>query len=72
MIRSANKVMATVFWDSLVFIDYMEKGENDIRRFHEELIKNHPELIKKKVLFNNDSTSGHSSVGATEKLVDLH
>ena len=57
---SANKVMATVFWDArgVIRIDYLQKGRtingeyytNLLDRVNEDL-KKKPHLAKKKVLF---------------------
>ena len=59
---SANKVMATVFWDvsGVIHIDYLQKGRtingeyytNLLDRFNEDLKKKRPHLAKKKVLFH--------------------
>ena len=80
-VRSAGKVMATVFWDSqdVIYIDYLEKGKTNtglyyaelLGRFDAELQKKRPHLAKKKVLFHHGNASGHTSAVATAKLVEL-
>ncbi|QQP49556.1 Uncharacterized protein FKW44_010266, partial [Caligus rogercresseyi] len=62
---SANKVMATVFWDArgVIHIDYLQKGRTMngeyytslLDRFNEDLKKKRPHLAKKKVLFHQDN-----------------
>ncbi|QQP57394.1 Mariner transposase, partial [Caligus rogercresseyi] len=62
---SANKVMATVFWDArgVIHIDYLQKGRTMngeyytslLDRFNEDLKKKRPPLAKKKVLFHQES-----------------
>lgn len=57
-VRSAGKVMATVFWDSqgVIYIDYLEKGKTITGRYYAELLgrfdvelkKKRPRLAKKK------------------------
>ncbi|XP_037931663.1 histone-lysine N-methyltransferase SETMAR-like [Teleopsis dalmanni] len=59
---SANKVMATVFWDAsgVIHIDYLEKGKTItgeyysklLNRFDFHLKQKRPHLAKKKVLFH--------------------
>lgn len=58
---SANKVMATVFWDArgIIHIDYLQKGKtingeyyaNLLDRFNEDLKKNDPIWPRKKLFF---------------------
>ena len=62
---SANKVMATVFWDArgVIHIDGLQKGRtvngeyytNLLDRFNEHLKKKRPNLAKEKVLFHQDN-----------------
>lgn len=80
-VKSAGKVMATVFWDSqgVIFIDYLEKGKTItglyyadlLGRFDAELKKKRPHLAKKKVLFHHDNAPVHTSAVAMAKLVEL-
>lgn len=60
-ILSANKVMASVFWDAkgIIFIDYLEKGKsitgeyyaNLLQHLSDEIKKKRPHLAKKKSCF---------------------
>jgi len=79
---SANKVMATVFWDArgVIHVDYLEKGRtingeyysNLLGQFDSELKKKRPHMAKKKVLFHQDNAPAHKSVVAMMKLCELH
>ncbi|GBP32815.1 Histone-lysine N-methyltransferase SETMAR [Eumeta japonica] len=67
---SANKVMATVFWDArgVIHIDYLEKGKTItgeyysklLDRFDVDLKQKRPHLAKKKVLFHQDNARVHT------------
>lgn len=80
-ILSANKVMATVFWDAkgIIFIDYLEKGKTINGQYYAELlqrlkdeVKNkRPHLAKKKILFHHDNAPAHSSIVAMAKINEL-
>lgn len=80
-IRSAGKVMATVFWDGkgVILIDYLEKGKTItgkyyaalLDRFDTELKKNRPGLARKKVLFHHDNAPAHRAAVAKAKLFQL-
>lgn len=80
-VRSAGKIMATVFWDSkgIILIDYLEKGKTItgqyyadlLDRFNAKLKEKRPHLSKKKVLFHHDNAPAHSSAISTAKLVEL-
>ena len=64
---SANKVMATVFWDArgIIHIDYLQKGKaingeyyaNLLDRFNEDLKRKRPHMAKKKVLVHTCAVS---------------
>ncbi|XP_011647659.1 histone-lysine N-methyltransferase SETMAR-like [Pogonomyrmex barbatus] len=81
IISSAEKVIATFFWDShgIVFIDYLEKGKTItgvyyaslIDKLKTEIAKKRPHLKKKKVLFHQDNTPAHTSVVAMAKIHEL-
>lgn len=68
-VLSAEKVMATVFWDSqgIILIDYLQKGKTItgeyyatlLDRLREELEKKQPRLARKKVLFHQDNAPSH-------------
>ena len=78
---SANKVMATVFWDArgIIFIDYLQKGKtvngeyyaNLLSQFDEELKKKRPHLAKKKVLFHQDNARVHTCAVSMAKIHEL-
>jgi len=83
-VKSAGKVMATVFWDArgIIFIDYLEKGRTInseyyctlLDRLSEEIRLKRPHLAKKKVLFHlflSHNASSHTSVMTQQKLNDL-
>lgn len=80
-IFSANKVMATVFWDArgIIHIDYLEKGKtitgqyyaNLLQRLSKEVKIKRPHLAKKKILFHHDNAPSHTSIVAMAKINDL-
>ena len=69
--RSADKVLATIFWDAdgIIFIDYLEKGKtingayyaNLIRRLRQELIKKRRGKVTRGVLLHQDNAPPHTS-----------
>ena len=78
---SANKVMATVFWDArgIIHIDYLQKGKtinveyysNSSDRFNDVLKEKRPHLAKKKVVFHQDNARVHTCVVAMAKFHEL-
>jgi len=78
---SANKVMATVFWDAcgVIHIDYLQKGKTItgeyysdlLDRFDIELKQKRPNCTKKKVLFHQDNARVHTCVVAMAKFHKL-
>lgn len=80
-VLSANKVMASVFWDAkgIIFIDYLEKGRSItgeyyaslLQRLSDEIKKKRPHLARKKVLFHHDNAPVHSCVVAMAKIHEL-
>ncbi|CAH2090560.1 unnamed protein product [Euphydryas editha] len=70
-ILSANKFMATVFWDGkgIIFINYLEKGKTINGQYYAELLQclkdvvttKRQHLAKKKILFHHDNAPAHSS-----------
>ncbi|XP_022822885.1 histone-lysine N-methyltransferase SETMAR-like [Spodoptera litura] len=78
---SANKVMATVFWDArgIIHIDYLQKGKtingeyysNLLGRFDEALKEKRPHLAKKKVLFHQDNARVHTCAVSMGKIDEL-
>ncbi|XP_043644536.1 histone-lysine N-methyltransferase SETMAR-like, partial [Drosophila teissieri] len=74
---SANKVMATVFWDAqgIIHIDYLEKGKTITGEYYSELLdrfdidlkQKRPHLAKKKVLFHQDNARVHTCVVSMAK-----
>jgi len=70
-VPSAEKVMATVFWDSqgVIYIDYLEKGKfGPIRR---RIAENTAPFAKKNVLFHHDNAPAHTFALAKAILVEL-
>ena len=80
-VKSAGKVMATVFWDSrgIIFIDYLEKGETItgayyaslLDRLNNEIKEKRPHLTKKKVLLHQDNARVHTCTVAMAKIESL-
>lgn len=80
-VLSANKVMATVFWDArgVIHIDYLEKGKtingeyyaNLLDQFNQILLEKRPHLAKKKILFHQDNARVHTCAIAMAKLHEL-
>ncbi|GBP09164.1 Histone-lysine N-methyltransferase SETMAR [Eumeta japonica] len=78
---SANKVMATVFWDArgVIHIDYLEKGKTItseyysklLDRFDVDLKQKQPHLAKKKVLFHQDNARVHTCLVTIAKIHEL-
>ncbi|GBP84565.1 Histone-lysine N-methyltransferase SETMAR [Eumeta japonica] len=78
---SANKVMATVFWDArgVIHIDYLEKGKTItgeyysklLDRFDVDLNQKRPHLAKKKVLFHQDNARVHTCLVPMAKIHEL-
>lgn len=78
---SANKVMATVFWDArgVIHIDYLEKGKTItgeyysklLDRFDVDLKQKRPHLAKKKVLFHQDNARVHTCLVTMAKIHEL-
>jgi histone-lysine N-methyltransferase SETMAR len=70
-VKSAGKVMATVFWDArgIIYIDYLppkttitgEYYAGVLDRFNDALVKKRPHLQRKKVLFHQDNARVHTS-----------
>lgn len=79
--QSANKIMATIFWDAhgVILIDYIEKGQIRIKKYYaslldrlnDEIMKKRPRLAEKKVLFHQDNSLAHKTVDAMTKLGEL-
>ncbi|QQP31674.1 Putative mariner transposase [Caligus rogercresseyi] len=78
---SANKVMATVFWNArgVIHIDYLQKGRTMngeyytslLDRFNDDLKKKRPHLAKKKVLFHQDNARVNTCVVSMAKFYEL-
>jgi len=79
---SSRKSPASVFWDaeSILFIDYLEKGKTIIREYYSNLLtrldekirEKRPGLQKKKVIFYQDNAPTHKSILAIGILRDLY
>ena len=80
-VRSAGKIMATVFWDSKskILIDYLEKRKTITGQYYADILdllnaklkEKRPHLSKKKVLFHHDNAPARSSAFSTAKLIKL-
>ena len=78
-ILSANKVMASVFWDSkgVIMADYLEKGQTIssdyycilLRYFREDIKIKRPGMFRRKVLFHQDNARVHTSV---QSMTEIH
>ena len=78
---SANKVMATIFWDAhgIIHIDYLQKGwknnceyyTNLLDWFSDDLKKKWPRLSKKKVVFHQDNARVHTCLVPMVKFYEL-
>ncbi|GBP26227.1 Histone-lysine N-methyltransferase SETMAR [Eumeta japonica] len=78
---SANKAMATVFWDArgVIHIDYLEKGKTITGEFYSKLLdrfdvdlkQKRPHLAKKKVLFHQDNARVHTCLVTMAKIHEL-
>lgn len=78
---SANKVMATVFWDArgVIHIDYLEKGKTITGEYYSKLLdrfdvvlkQKRPHLAKKKVLFHQDNARVHTCLVTMAKIHEL-
>lgn len=81
-VKSAGKVMATVFWDAhgILLIDYLEKGSTITGKYYRALLdqlidaikKKRPHLKKKKVLFLQDNAPVHTALDTMLKLREIH
>lgn len=81
VVKSAGKVMASVFWDSkgILMIDYLPSGQtingnyyaNLLDRLHQNIQQKRPGLIRKKIIFHQDNARPHTSVIAMAKIGEL-
>lgn len=79
--KSAEKVMATVFWDcqGILLVDYLEKGKSItglyyaglLHNLNDEICNNRRGIEKKKVLFLQDNASPHKAAVSMAKLHEL-
>ena len=82
MQTSADKVLASVFWDvqGILSIDYLEKGRTINSKYYiallvclkKEIAKKWPQRKKKNVLFQQDNALCHKSIATMAKLHALH
>lgn len=80
-VKSAGKVLATVFWDArgIIFIDYLEKGQTItgeyyaslLDRLNEKIQEKRPHLKKKKILFHQDNARVHTCAVSMAKIQEL-
>ena len=78
-VKSANKFMATVFWDArgMIYIDHLEKEKTITGAYYalllhlssEEIKKKRPHL--KKILFHQDNVRVHTSAVSMAKIIEL-
>lgn len=78
VVKSAGKVMASVFWDSkgILMVDYLPKGQtitgqyysNLLHQLREEIKRKRPGMLTKGVLFHQDNASAHTSAVAMAKI----
>ena len=81
MQTTAGKVLASVFRDaqSILFIDYLEKGRTINTKYYtalflrlkEEITRRQQQIKKKKMLFHQDNAPCHKSIATTAKLHEL-
>ena len=80
-VKTAGKVMATVFWDArgIIYTDYLEKGQTItgayyaslLHRLSDEIKKKSPYLKKKKILFHQDNARVHTCAVSMTKVMEL-
>ena len=80
-LKSAGKVMATVFWDAngIFYTDYLEKGQTItgayyvslLHQLREEIKKKRPHLKRKKILFHQDNAQVHTCTVSMAKIMEL-
>jgi len=76
--RSAEKVMASVFWDAHN-LHQLQKGRivteeyyaTLLDKLNDEIKKKRPHMEKKKVLYHHDNVPSHTSLKAMAKLDQL-
>lgn len=79
--RSAGKVMATVFWDvrGIIYIDYLAKGKTITGEYYSSLLSRlsyeikakRPHLKKKKILLHQDNARVHTCTVSMAKIMEL-
>lgn len=80
-VKSANKVMATVFWDAcgIIHIDYLQKGQTITGQYYASLLgqlkekirQKRPHLQRKKPLFLQDNARVHTCAISMSKIEEL-
>ena len=80
VVSSAEKVMASVFWDAkgIVFIDYLQKGKTINGEYYAKLLRELRQVIKSKrpgkltkgVLLHQDNAPAHKSLVAMSAVQD--
>ena len=80
-VKSAGKVIATVFWDvrGIIYTDYLEKGYTITGAYSasllyglsEEINKKSPHLKKKMILFHQGHTRMHTCADSMAKFMEL-
>ena len=77
--KSAGKVMATVFWDArgIIYTNYLEKGQTITGVYYAPLLHRLSEEIKKKrlylkkILLNQDNARAHTCAISMVKIMEL-
>ena len=78
-VKSAGKVMATVFWNArgIIYIDYLEKRQTITGAYHATILHRLSEEIKKKcpllkkILFHQDNARVHTCAISMAKIMKL-
>ena len=79
--KSAGKVMVTVFWDAhgIIYTNYLEKGQmiageyyaSLLHQLSEEITKKRPHFKKKMILFRQDNAQVHTCAVSMAKFMEL-
>ena len=80
VVRSAGKVMASVFWDyqGVILIEYLQKGHTvtgqhysgQLKRLREAIKEKRPGKLTRGILFHQDNAPAHTSVVAMATIHD--
>ena len=80
VVRSAGKVMASVFWDNqgVILIEYLQKGHTmtgqhysiQLKRLREAIKEKRPGKLTRGILFHQDNAPAHTSMAAMATIHD--